>query len=213
MVKVNVNGVDYDVEFEEATAIVGEWPNGSGVRASMKLTHVDDDGSRTGIGTLFLDRRGDCVIATSALTGKLFHYGSARDLVEEFVRISEVRQCWTCGHMACAEHGADFAGWTRRTVDTDPGNPEVGPDPYVIDVDICSDCSGHPNPDGTVLKPKLPVLKVRFDAADYSYEDGGYHGHDDRLELTIVDASGSARLHFDATPEGVRELLEEVEQS
>lgn len=97
------------------------------------------------IGKLYLDRNGDCKAATTTVTGALatFRPGSIRDLIRAWVAATEVRQCWACGKMASAEHGDRFEGWTTQTVDTDPGNAEVGPDPCIIDVDVCRECSAH----------------------------------------------------------------------
>lgn len=48
-------------------------------------------------------------------------------------------QCHECA--AYAVDGTD--GWTERTVDLDPGNAEVGPDPHLCVVVICPTCAAR----------------------------------------------------------------------
>ena len=59
------------------------------------------------------------------------------------------------------------------------------------------------------------VLKVRIDPAYGEVtSEGGFHGHDDRLELSwwFVNYRGELEcyetMHFDLTPDGALEMLE-----
>lgn len=140
---MNVNGWDFEVSLTTSDAQLMP-----GIRYKQRVQVRCEGEPLTEIGYLYLDRNGDCVMATTALTGEVLRPGGVRELIERFCRDTEVRQCYCCGKMASAEHGDfrpdgtldSFEGWTSRTVDLDPGDPEVGPQPCVTDVDFCPDC-------------------------------------------------------------------------
>jgi hypothetical protein len=132
----DVDGTEYAATIE--TAEPAEMPSWSDVRKKARVTL-----GGAGIGTMFLDRRGDCVVAVSAAAGRIFRPGSARDLIREWVATHEPidpnptpEQCHECG----AYRIGDAPGWKTETVDLDPGDPEVGPQPDVQEVPICSPC-------------------------------------------------------------------------
>ena len=61
------------------------------------------------------------------------------------------------------------------------------------------------------------IVKIRFDAADYSWDgpENGWRGHDDRLRVEWYDGPNQfglpvAREHFNLTPEGIAEMLEVI---
>jgi hypothetical protein len=144
---MTVNGWEFEVTMGAATTaqLVPK------ARTKMTVTARCEGEPATAVGTLFLNRAGDCVLARSAFGGREFRPGGVRDLIEEFCRATEVRECWKCGHRASAEHGDSFEGWATVTVDNDPGDAEVGPQPDVIDVDVCPECAGHEDPAGPGL--------------------------------------------------------------
>ena len=45
-------------------------------------------------------------------------------------------QCHECG-----AYNVDRATWQQVEVDLDPGNAEVGPDPYLCTVSVCPACA------------------------------------------------------------------------
>lgn len=60
--------------------------------------------------------------------------------------------CFGCGHPEtdchcppdqcglCSEYNTTGEIWPTVTIDDDPGDPEVGPDPHIIDVSVCPAC-------------------------------------------------------------------------
>ena len=58
------------------------------------------------------------------------------------------------------------------------------------------------------------IIKIRFDAADYSWEGDGYRGHDDRLAVEWIDLPHYTvpryREFYDLTPDGIAEMLETI---
>lgn len=143
--KVTVDGTEFDVVVGQAVKLTYGIP---GIPAARwrQFVALADEGGQVALGELFLDRRGDCVAANTHAdllpdgSRRTLRPGSIRDLIREWLRATELRQCYECGTFASAEHGDTFEGWTKRTVDLDPGDPEVGPQPCVTDVDVCPRC-------------------------------------------------------------------------
>lgn len=131
-IKMMVDSIVYDIEYGDPSPVKER-----DVRWRQRITLVDDDGQRYSLGELLSNASGEVVRVVTAISAKRIEGGSVRDLVRDWVRLAEIRQCYECGTFA----GEDFGGWTSREVDLDPGNPEVGPQPNVQEVDFCSTCS------------------------------------------------------------------------
>lgn len=126
---------------------------------------------------------------------------SNRELAVKLIENDEPDQCYGCGRYA--EPGEVFK---TKTVDLDPGDPEVGPRPDVQDVGFCPDCIDKPKSEWPLHNDDAVEEKVKeingkkynvFSVASFSHRDRSVddldklgvrdiiQGHPESLEIYV----------------------------